>query len=198
MIVNEYIEEFYKVSIRAGQIQDTYEKVARYVNGLKMEIQDEISLLSPKTVEEAYQMVLKPGEKFMRKKSSRNRGAFQSLECPENIGINRRNEIVAKTEEEEVMVTEVENVPKKGQPFVVKKALLNPAKEIVEPSQRKTLFMTMWKVQGKCCQMIIDSGTTDNLVSKEVVEKLKLKIKKHPTCYKVSWVQKGYQLIVNE
>lgn len=46
--------------------------------------------------------------------------------------------------------------------------------------------------------MIIDSGSTDNLVSTKVVEKLKLKTKKQPTPYKVSWLQKGYQLIVNE
>ena len=59
MKVKEYTKEFYKVSIRAGQIQDTDEKVARYVNGLRMEIQDEISVLSPKTIEEACQMVLK-------------------------------------------------------------------------------------------------------------------------------------------
>ena len=46
--------------------------------------------------------------------------------------------------------------------------------------------------------MIIDSDSTDNLVSIEVVEKLKLKTKKHPTPYKVSWLQKGYQLVVNK
>ena len=67
MTVNEYTEEFYKVSIRAGEAQDTDEKVARYVNGLRMEIQDEISLLSPKTIEEAYQIALKAEEKLMRK-----------------------------------------------------------------------------------------------------------------------------------
>ena len=50
MTVKEYTEIFYKVSIRAGQIQDTIEKIERYINGLRMEIQDEISLLSPKTV----------------------------------------------------------------------------------------------------------------------------------------------------
>ena len=54
LTVKEYIEEFYRVSIRARQFQDTPEKTARYVNGLKLEIQDEIGLLSPKTVEEAY------------------------------------------------------------------------------------------------------------------------------------------------
>ena len=54
LIVKEYTEEFYKVSIRAGQIQEIEEKVARYINGLRMEIQDEMSMLSLKTVDEAY------------------------------------------------------------------------------------------------------------------------------------------------
>lgn len=46
--------------------------------------------------------------------------------------------------------------------------------------------------------MIIDSGNTNNLVSIEVVEKLKLKTMKYPTPYKVSWLQKRHQLLVNE
>ena len=95
-------------------------------------------------------------------------------------------------------VAEEENIPERGESLVVNKVLLKPAKEMVEPPQRKTLFRTMFKVQGKCCQMIIDSGSTDNLVSTGVVEKLKLKTMKHPTPYKVSWLQKGHQLLVNE
>ena len=54
MTVKEYTEEVYKVSIRAGQIEDTTEKIVRYINGLRMDIQDEISILSPKIVEVAY------------------------------------------------------------------------------------------------------------------------------------------------
>jgi len=46
--------------------------------------------------------------------------------------------------------------------------------------------------------MIIDSGSTDNLVSTEVVDKLKLKTMRHPTPYKVSWLQTRHQLLVNE
>jgi len=42
-----------------------------------MDIQDEISLLSPKTVEEAYQIALKAEEKLMRKQSARGRGTFR-------------------------------------------------------------------------------------------------------------------------
>ena len=76
LIVKEYTEEFYKVSIRVGQFQDTAEKVARYVNGLKLEIQDEIGILSPKTVEEAYQMALKAEEKLLRNHYAKGRGTF--------------------------------------------------------------------------------------------------------------------------
>ena len=46
--------------------------------------------------------------------------------------------------------------------------------------------------------MIIDSGSIDNLVATEMVEKLGLKRLKHPTPYKVSWLQKGHQLLVDE
>ena len=76
LTVKEYTEEFYRVSIRARQFQDTPEKTTRYVNGLKLDIQDEIVLLSPKTVEEAYKMALKAEEKLPRKKSTKGRGNF--------------------------------------------------------------------------------------------------------------------------
>lgn len=45
---------------------------------------------------------------------------------------------------------------------------------------------------------MIDSGSTNNLVSTKMVEKLGLKKIKHPILYKVSWLQKGHQLLVNE
>ena len=77
LTMREYTEEFYKASIRAGQVQDTAEKIARYLNGLWMEIQDEIRLLSPKTVDEAYRMALKAEEKLMRKQSARGKGTFR-------------------------------------------------------------------------------------------------------------------------
>jgi hypothetical protein len=42
----------------------------------------------------------------------------------------------------------------------------------------------------------VDSGSTDNLVSTEMVEKLELKTHRHPSPYKVSWLQKGHQVCV--
>lgn len=43
----------------------------RFVNGLWMEILDEISILSPKTIEETYQSALKAEEKISRKQNAR-------------------------------------------------------------------------------------------------------------------------------
>ena len=71
MTVREFTEEFYKVNIRSGHIEDTPEKVAKYVNSLRFDVQDELSLLSLRSVEEAYQVALKVEEKLMRKRSQK-------------------------------------------------------------------------------------------------------------------------------
>jgi hypothetical protein len=46
--------------------------------------------------------------------------------------------------------------------------------------------------------VIIDSGSTDNLVSTEMVEKLELETTALPKPYKVSWLQKGHQVMVTK
>ena len=67
MTVKEYTEEFYQVNLRAGYTEDTPENTARFVNGIRLEILDEISILSPKTIEDTYQSALKEEENITRK-----------------------------------------------------------------------------------------------------------------------------------
>lgn len=67
-----------------------------------------------------------------------------------------------------------------------------------EPSQRNNLLRNMCKEKGKCCKLIIDNGSIDNLVSTKMVDKLGLKRIMHPTPYRVSWLQKEHQVLVNE
>ena len=81
---------------------------------------------------------------------------------------------------------------------MMNKVLLKSKKEQAEPAQRKYLFRTMCKFQGKCCNIVIDSGCTDNIISIEMVEKQILKRTKHPIPYKVSWLHKGHQILVSE
>jgi hypothetical protein len=74
MTVKEYTEEFYRLNIRAGHRESDDEKVERYLNGLRYDIQDELSMLTIRTVEDAYQMALKAEEKLSRKQSQQGRG----------------------------------------------------------------------------------------------------------------------------
>jgi hypothetical protein len=46
MIVKEYTEEFYRLNIREGHQESDDEKVSRYLNGLRYDIQDELSMVT--------------------------------------------------------------------------------------------------------------------------------------------------------
>ena len=71
---------------------------------------------------------------------------------------------------------------------MLRKFLLKPEVEVEKPVQRNNLFMTTCKTKDRVCKVIIDSGSTDNLVSTEMVEKLDLETTAHPEPYKVSWL----------
>lgn len=47
-------KEFYQLTIK-GHIKDTKERFLRYINGLRLAIQDEIELLSMYSINEVYQ-----------------------------------------------------------------------------------------------------------------------------------------------
>jgi hypothetical protein len=64
--------------------------------------------------------------------------------------------------------------------------------------QRKSLIRTACKTKDMVCKVIIDSGSIDNLVSIETVEKLELETAAHPSPYRVSWLHKGNQVMVTK
>jgi hypothetical protein len=116
-----------------------------------------------------------------------------SWECPENkkeggeahISESQRRDVEAEGAED-------------GASLMLRKFLLKPEAEIEKPVQRNNLFMTACKTKDKVCKVIIDSGSTDNLVSTKMVEKLELKTTAHPMPYKVSWLQKGHQVMITK
>jgi hypothetical protein len=85
-----------------------------------------------------------------------------------------------------------------GTYLILRKVLLKPELEIEKPMQRNRLFRKACKTKERVCKVIIDSGSTDNLVSTDMVEKLELEKTTHPKPYKVSWLQKGLQVMVTK
>ena len=75
---------------------------------------------------------------------------------------------------------------------MMRKVLLKPKAEVKKPVQRNNLFRTTCKTKDRVCKVIIDNGSTNNLVSMEMVEKLELEKTAHQEPYKVSWLQKGH------
>jgi uncharacterized protein YjbK len=59
MTVKEYTEELYRLNIKASHRERDDEKVARYMNGLRYDTQDEMSMITIRMVEDSYQMALK-------------------------------------------------------------------------------------------------------------------------------------------
>jgi hypothetical protein len=77
MTVKEYTENFYRINIRAGHRESDDEKVSRYMNGMRYDIQDEMSMVKIRNVEDTYQISLKAKEKLARKQGQISRGRSQ-------------------------------------------------------------------------------------------------------------------------
>jgi hypothetical protein len=78
MTMKEYTGEFYRLNIRSSHHESDDENVARYMNGLRYEIQDEMNMVTIRNVEDAYQIASKAEEKLARKKGQKRIGRSQS------------------------------------------------------------------------------------------------------------------------
>ncbi|XP_022875589.1 uncharacterized protein LOC111394033 [Olea europaea var. sylvestris] len=82
--------------------------------------------------------------------------------------------------------------------LVVRKSLLTPKGDSGDDWLRTNIFHTTCTVADKVCKLIIDSGSCENVVSEEVIEKLQLKMDCHPKPYKLSWLNKGSEVTIEK
>ncbi|XP_020686424.1 uncharacterized protein LOC110102428 [Dendrobium catenatum] len=85
-----------------------------------------------------------------------------------------------------------------GEPLIciLEKLLLTP--RTMGDSQRNALFRTRCTINGKVCDLLVDSGCTENIISRNAVTALQLKTTKNPNPYKISWVKKGMEIGVSD
>ncbi|KAK0607547.1 hypothetical protein LWI29_016498 [Acer saccharum] len=130
----------------------------------------------------------------------------RSNECPERTQVNlvenksdgedgedsEEEEEEDKEEEEEAELCDGDI----GQPIVciVERLLL------AEPynSQCHSIFRTHYTVKKNVYNVIVDSGSCENFVSKALVKALNLETMKHSRPYKLGWIKKGAESKVTE
>ena len=100
----------------------------------------------------------------------------------------------SKDAEEEVELIEADNGDRVS--CILQRVLLAPREE--RDPQRHSRFKTRCTINGKVCDVIIDSGSSENSIAKKLVANLNMKAKPHPNPYKIGWVKKGGEAMVNE
>ena len=71
--------------------------------------------------------------------------------------------------------------------YVVRKLMLAPKQE--ESNQPYQLLQTRCTISGKLFELIIDSGSCENIISRKVVKLLRLLVEKHPNPYTIGWIK---------
>lgn len=79
--------------------------------------------------------------------------------------------------------------------LVVRKVLLAPRRD---DSQRNAIFRTRCTIFNKIVELIIDSGSCENIISQGLVKILNLPVEKHPEPYHIVWITKGEGIKVKE
>ena len=76
MDVSTYTQEFHNLTLREKVYETNKQNLARYINGLKYSIQDELTLVAIESIHQYFNLALKIEEKHKRRgESSRGRGS---------------------------------------------------------------------------------------------------------------------------
>lgn len=89
----------------------------------------------------------------------------------------------------------VDLVADHGPCLMVRRVCLAP-RHIDDNPQRHNLFHSKCTIGGKVCNFIIDSGSSENVIAEDVVNKLKLSTDLHPYPYKLAWLDRKTDLMI--
>lgn len=86
---------------------------------------------------------------------------------------------------------------KRGENLMFRRVLIKkPTPD--DPKKSRALFRIRCNILGKVCKVLVDLGSTNNIISEEAVENLKPTKISHVNPYKVTWINKGQSIQFNE
>ncbi|XP_026396519.1 uncharacterized protein LOC113291168 [Papaver somniferum] len=82
--------------------------------------------------------------------------------------------------------------------MVVQRVFFAPKEEDNDCWQRENIFHSTCTIEGKICHFVIDGGSCENVISVDVVNKLRLSTKEHSNPHKLSWLKRGTEVSVSK
>ncbi|GJZ42323.1 putative nucleotidyltransferase, ribonuclease H [Tanacetum coccineum] len=136
-----------------------------------------------------------PGHRELECKKAGKRHLFADPEGDNDAAYEEYEEALVYDEEPECEEEYVSGDV--GVNLVVMRSCLTP-KADGDDWLKHNIFQSTCTISGKVCTFVCDSGSCDNLIAAEAVQKLGLKTENHPKPYKLQWLKKGGEVTVSK
>lgn len=80
--------------------------------------------------------------------------------------------------------------------LVLRRTCLTP-RALDNQVHRNLIFQSACTINGKVCHFIIDTGSCENVIASDAVERLGISPEPHPQPYSLAWLQNGNIILVN-
>lgn len=117
--------------------------------------------------------------------------AHKAIDCSQNP----KRVMVAQEQEKFWSEAKAES----GENLMLKRTLISKNKEIPKVDwKRKSVFWTKCKCKNRVCKVIIDGGSTNNLVNTKMVHNLQFACILKANPYKIFWLKKSHSVLVDK
>ncbi|GJS46089.1 putative receptor protein kinase ZmPK1 [Tanacetum coccineum] len=120
------------------------------------------------------------------------------------VNVTERGELYEEESENEEcfirpedVLDEEEDDEHEAYSYVVRRLMLTTPKKSKD-TQRHKIFRTRCKINQDVVNVIIDGGSSENIISRDIVSRLKLAPRKHLTPYKIGWIKAVGEVRVTE
>ncbi|GJQ89254.1 putative nucleotidyltransferase, ribonuclease H [Tanacetum coccineum] len=136
-----------------------------------------------------------PGHRQSECKKASKRYLFADLEGDDDAAYEEYEEALVYDKEPECEEEYISG--DMGVNLVVRRSCLTP-KVDGDDWLKHNIFQSTCTISGKVCTFVCGSGSCDNLIAAEAVQKLGLKTENYPKPYKLQWLKKGGEMTVSK
>ncbi|XP_074300731.1 uncharacterized protein LOC141632040 [Silene latifolia] len=201
--VADYVKEFEKLSIVCDLEEKEELRTSRFIRGLNPTLQQRVEIQNYDGFDDVCRLALKfekqdKGKKSYSRDFSKGSNSYSKQEATTPSSKEARKENPKDKGKGTAVETKDARLRSDEEKEVLVIRNLHTEAAHVEEEQRERLFYSHSKVNNQFCNLIVDSGSCTNVVSRELVDNLKLPTKNHPKPYKLHWLDGNNKILVKK